>query len=96
MARMDQCERAHAISMWYVRTGKKENWTTEKPMGRATFRRVAGQESSAAKNQSKWSRYKILNTQSQSSQLQAGSGYTYVHSDASTNLRDQVTRCKRQ
>jgi hypothetical protein len=26
-----------------VGTSKKENWETEKPMGGATFRRVAGQ-----------------------------------------------------
>jgi hypothetical protein len=29
--------------MWDVRTGKKESWETEKPMGSASFRIVVGQ-----------------------------------------------------
>ena len=43
VARMDQREWAHAISMRDVRTGKKEKRATEKPMGTATFRTAAGQ-----------------------------------------------------
>ena len=43
VARKDQRKCAHATLMWDVITGKKENWETEKPMGAATFNRVAGQ-----------------------------------------------------